>query len=184
VIDDCILDSTADAGKSNVNSAPDLSLFPSECPTPAEQPMSTFSGSQNSSGPTQVPGADVGYMPLKDISNLSISITQGVPNNVTDVPTSKSIPEVISKDYPFIDLGSDIVDRLTFTMMYGPQKLFRMENSVKKVMAEMEQVGELSDERLSQVLGPAVRLLIKESPLEGYIDATVCPRVAASLTNR
>jgi hypothetical protein len=66
-------------------------------------------------------------------------------------------------------------------MTSGVQKLYRMESSVKKMMAEMEEVGGLSDERLSQVLGPAVRLMIKKTPLEGYIDVTVWPFTAAIL---
>jgi hypothetical protein len=89
---------------------------------------------------------------------------------------------MIPKDYTsaiFDRDNTDIVDKLTCTMTCGVQKLFRMENSVKKLLAEMEEVGGLNDERLSQVLGPAVRLLLKKSPLEGYIDATVCTYLTA-----
>ena len=67
------------------------------------------------------------------------------------------MPKLIPKDYVFANLNmdTDVVDCSTCTITCGPQEFFRMEDSVKKMMTEMEQVGGLNDERLSQVLGPA-----------------------------
>ena len=175
MVDDCILDSTAEAGKSSSNSISELDKLPLECLAPVEQPISTFFGSQDSSWPAPVSCADVAYAALKDTSSVAISVAQNLPSNVIAIPATMSLPRMIPKDYAFANLDSntEIVDSVTCTMTCGAQKLFRMENSVKQVMMEMEEVGGLNDERLSHVLGPAVRLLIKKSPLEGYINATV-----------
>jgi hypothetical protein len=179
LVDECIPDSTVGQGKSDRNPEAESNSLPAGFIAPAEQPVPLPSSSQDSPWSVTVPCADGDDMLLRHGSNLATSTTQSLPGNIAPAPLSL-FTKSASKEQTFLGLEtySNILNYLSCTMTYGVQKIFHMESSVRKVMAEMEEIGGVSDERFSQVLGPAVRLLLKQSPLEGLIDALVCSAIA------
>ena len=54
-------------------------------------------------------------------------------------------------------------------LLDGPRTLLQLENAFKQLIQD----AWLDNEALSRALGPAVRVWLKQSPLEGFVDAIV-----------
>lgn len=105
--------------------------------------------------------------PFETLPTIQDNLTAGSLLNL-------SAPRDIAPQLTYSNQNSGAASQYSASAIIdGAQRLLRTEASVKTVITEMDDAGKLSKESFQQILGPAIRLMMKNSPLEGYVDATV-----------